>query len=101
MPGICRIGDIGYGLCTVPDSDHNVTGIIVAGAGRSLTEKSNIARLDDMIISDCGHSTSYINSGSGTVFVEGSPVARIGDTFSGSTWDGTLISGAGTVLAGG
>ena len=103
MPGVCRIGDIGYGTCTIPKSDHSTTGTIIEGAGRSLTEKSNTARLNDMIISDCAHGAiGYINSGSGTVLCEGSLVARIGDTFDGPTFiNGKLISGAGTVLAGG
>ena len=41
-----------------------------------------------------------IIAGSGTVFVEGLPAARVGDTFHG-TFEGRLVSGAGNVLIGG
>lgn len=95
-----RIGDLGQGHCTGGDG-HSATGKIFSGAGISLSEKANIARMNDIIISDCSHQkTGIISEGSGTVIVEGSLCARMGDRFDGS-FSGTIIEGAGTVLVGG
>lgn len=96
---ICRIGDTGDGTCKVGD-DHSATGTIIEGAAISLTEKSNIARVNDIIVSDCHNAVGRIISGSGTVYAEGSQVARIGDYFEGR-FEGELITGASTVFAGG
>ena len=61
-----------------------------------------MARINDIIISDCSHKTvGLISSGSGTVFVEGLPAARIGDSFHGTFTNGKLIEGAGNVFIGG
>ena len=98
-----RIGDIGYGTCPGDGGgSHSTTGTIVAGASISLVEGSPMARINDMIISDCSHSKiGLIIGGSGTVFVEGLPAARVGDAFDGTFSNGTLTSGSGTVIIGG
>ena len=100
MPQICRLGDTGHGTCTATDHDHSATGTIITGAGKSLTEGSNMARVSDIIISDCHDYVGRIISGSGTVIIEGNQAARVGDYFDGKFY-GTLIVGANTVFAGG
>jgi len=96
-----RIGDMGRGYCTGGDGHGDVTGTIYSGAGKSLAEGSNIARMNDIIISDCSHhKVGTIIEGSGTVFVEGSLCTRLGDSFDGA-FSGTILEGAGTVLVGG
>ena len=97
-----RIGDTGYGTCPGGDSSHSTTGTIITGASISLVGGSLMARMNDIIISDCSHSKiGLIIGGSGTVFVEGLPAARVGDAFDGTFSNGTLISGAGNVIIGG
>jgi len=95
-----RIGDMGQGYCTGGTGHSGATGKIFSGAGISLSEKANIARMNDIIISDCHGKTGIISEGSGSVIVEGSLCARMGDRFDGS-FSGTIIEGAGTVLVGG
>lgn len=101
-----RIGDTVYGTCYAGDSpshsqggSHDITGTIISGASITLAEGSLIARVGDMILSDCNIMSTIID-GSGTVFVEGIPAARVGDSFDG-TFKGEIVSGCGTVLIGG
>lgn len=101
MPAVCRIGDslsTGHGCdgtTTIADSntDHTVfangINIIVAGAP---TVVHNIPGGDG-----CVPHTAYLNTGSSTVFINGIPVGRIGD----SADAGAMISGSGNVFAGG
>lgn len=101
MSLVSRIGDKGYGTCPGGDSPHSTTGTIIEGASISLTEKANTARVNDVVVSDCSHQKiGRIVEGSGTVFVEGMNIARVGDKFDGAYY-GKLISGCGTVIAGG
>ena len=96
-----RIGDTGYGTCHAGGSgSHSATGTIISGASISLVGGSPMARINDMLISDCHSAVGIIIAGSGTVFVEGLPAARVGDSFDG-TFEGKLVSGCGTVLIGG
>lgn len=96
-----RMGDTGQGTCHAGgDGSHSATGTIISGASISLVGGSLMARMNDMLISDCHSAVGMIIAGSGTVFVEGLPAARVGDTFHG-TFEGRLVSGAGNVLIGG
>lgn len=101
-----RIGDTVYGTCYAGNSpshshggSHDITGTIISGASITFAEGSLIARVGDMVLSDCNIMSTIID-GSGTVFVEGLPTARVGDSFDG-TFKGKLTSGAGSVLIGG
>jgi uncharacterized Zn-binding protein involved in type VI secretion len=95
MPAICRIGDVGVGICNCHDSSINTSGVIVTGASISSVEGQNIARIGDIVLSSCGH-TGIIIVGSNDSVCEGSPIARVGDNFSGC-FTGILVSGASTV----
>lgn len=99
MPNVSRIGDIGSGVCCV-DTPHGTTGVIVTGAGTVFAESSNVSRIGDILVDNCHGVTGVIVAASGTVYAEGSNVARIGDYFTGC-FSGTIVTGAGTVFAGG
>jgi uncharacterized Zn-binding protein involved in type VI secretion len=91
-----RIGDTGNGICCQGDP-HGASGVIVTGAGLCFAEGLNIARIGDILVSNCHGRVGVIVGGSPTVFAEGSNIARIGDSFSGC-FSGQIVTGAGTVF---
>lgn len=99
MPNVSRIEDIGSGTCCV-DTPHGATGILVTGAGTVFAEESNVSRIGDTVVSNCHGAVGIMVTSSGTVNAEGAGVVRIGDYFTGC-FSGTLVTGAGTVFAGG
>lgn len=97
---VARIGDVGVGDDTCHESTkHNVSGIIINGAGTVKAEGSPVAQVGiSLVVRGDGHN-GIIITGAGTVFAEGAPVAQIGSLFQGC-FKGTIVSGAGTVTAG-
>ena len=93
---IARIGDMGVGVCCAHNGCISMTGKLITGAITVLAENSQVSRIGDIMLGDCGHIGIMI-TGSGTVMAEGSPVVRIGDSFSG-TFSGVVVSGANTVV---
>jgi len=98
MPGVARLGDpisTGHGCdgattLTGPSGDVFADGIAVERAGDPTVSHR---------VSGRGCSVSHvaaINAGSGSVFVNGKPLARIGD----SADAGSITGGSGTVFAG-
>lgn len=103
MPEKARIGDKCSGLCYDPSHAPNIPyatdGTITGpGAPSVTTEGSIVATEGDTVTSSCGHTGTIDPTGS-TVNAEGKPVARKGDSFSG-TYIGTIQEGAATVTAG-
>jgi len=96
---VSRIGDIGSGTCCV-DTPHGTTGVLVTGAGTVFAEGSQVSRIGDVLVDNCHGVTGIMVTSSGTVNAEGAGVVRIGDYFTGC-FSGTLVTGAGTVFAGG
>lgn len=98
MPEVARIGDTGVGTCCChpPIPCIGMTGVVASGAGTVNAESSNVARLGDIVLGNCGH-TGIIVSSSGTVTAEGALIARLGDSFTGC-FSGTIVTGAGTVI---
>lgn len=96
MLPLARLGDLTTGYCsTHTPGGHTTTGIVI-GASQNITVEGCIqARLGDIVLADCG-SIGVICSGSGKVFMNGLPAARIGDSFTG-TYSGTIINGASKV----
>lgn len=108
---VARIGDIGLGFCYGNDCDDKahdgdkITGTIVVGASNVNANGINVARIGDILISDCSHkNVGRIITGSPTVNANGLSVARIGDTFIGCFGDGDpngiLLTGSPNVYGG-
>jgi uncharacterized Zn-binding protein involved in type VI secretion len=101
MPAVCRIGDslsTGHactGVTTIADSntDHTVfaNGIAIIVVGAPTVSHSHPP------VPPCPPHVAYLNAGSSSVFINGIPVGRIGD----SADSGAMISGSGDVFAGG
>lgn len=84
MRGIARIGDKTLGTCYHPSHPplSNMGGTIITGSGDMQDQSKPVARLDDCVLTDCGH-RDYINSTSGTITNDAGlakKVARLADT---------------------
>lgn len=93
---IARQDDTTYGYCSAHDGYY--PGTITTFAGRTKCEGKYIARDGDVATASCGH-TGTINSSLSSVVVEGQPIARKDDSFSG-TYSGTITGGASKTFAG-
>lgn len=87
-----RVGDIAVGTCPAHESPKSFVATIVAGSSTVLTDGQPQARLSDILVASCGHSTLII-SGSTTVFTDGQPNARVGDAVSGPP-NGAIVNGS-------
>jgi len=74
--------DTGVGFCACCGTDITVT--IMIGMPTSLAGGLPKARMNDLVLSDCG-CVATIVTGNPTVLVGNMPVARVGDMFMGST----------------
>lgn len=92
MSKISRIGDRTQGICYAHNPPLSIGGAIITGSPTVKSEGWNVARLGDIIVSDCGH-TSTIVTASSNAKANGSGVARIGDKGEG-TYKCTIISGS-------
>lgn len=80
LRGIARVGDRTLGTCYHPSHPplENMGGTIITGSGNLQDQSKPVARLDDCVLTDCGH-RDYINSASGTI-ENIKLVARLNDT---------------------
>ena len=98
MPAVARQGD----STTTGHGCDSVTTVIGA-SGNVFANNIGVERAGDPCAPHtirsgkiCVPHSAVINAGSGTVYVNGKPLARIGD----STDGGAIITGSGTVFAG-
>lgn len=82
--GIARIGDRTDGICSHPSHIVPIQtgGTIITGSPNMQDQSKPIARLDDLVETDCGH-IDAINSSSGTITNDAGltkKVARLSDT---------------------
>jgi len=94
MSGIARLGDKTFGTCKHPSHDSPITigGTIITASGNSMTNSKGIARLGDLVRTDCGH-TDRIITASPDSNVNSRPIARLGDKVGGDgVYDATIIT---------
>ena len=80
--GIARIGDRTYGTCYSHPVPIITGGTIITGSPDMQDQNKPVARLDDLVETDCGH-IDAINSASGTITNDAGltkKVARLSDT---------------------
>jgi len=97
MPPVSRVGDMVSGHVSFPPTPA------VAGSGDVFTNNISTHRKGDTVLPHASPSPSPPHSratsaGSGTVFVNGKPITRIGDA---CDCGGSLMVGSGNVIAGG
>lgn len=79
MPGLARITDIGVGTCPCHDDPESYITTFITGATTVKTNGLDTTYIGTIGIASCGHPTTAL-TGSSSVYVEGSPVHRMGDT---------------------
>jgi len=91
---LCRLGDIGVGVCAVCRSAQ--TGKIQNGAATVTVGGIPVARAGDMVVAQCGH-IGIIQTAC-SLIIEGKFAARVGDPFFGD-FSGKLVVGSNNVTA--
>lgn len=78
MRGIARVTDRTSGTCSHPShlTPIQTGGRIVTGSGNMFDENLPVARLNDMVETDCGH-RDFIKSASGTIYNDAGLVQRV------------------------
>lgn len=95
---VCKVGDIGMGVCPCHLSPVGYTTTFVTGAATVNTNGANTCNLATIGVSSCGHATVVLTVSS-TVNAEGTGVHRVGD--SGANCGGyTAITGSDNVNSG-
>ena len=74
MPGVLRVGDIGFGVC----QGQFFIATVASGLGPYVSNEQPIAGVGCIAASTCGHPVTIL-SGSGIVDAGGRKVSRIGD----------------------
>ena len=99
MPGVCRDEDAtttGHGCDTTTTVTRPSTNVFCNGKG--VERKGDFTVSHDRLVGiECVAHTSSITEGSGTVFVNGEPIARITDACDA----GAITGGSTNVFAGG
>ena len=106
MPAQSRIGDDAmcpadaHGKNCCP---HGVPGPGVGGSPNVLADGQAVLRIGDPGVHSgcCGPNTWVVAGGSGTVFFNGIPASRVGDSTTHCGGGGALVAGSGTVVTGG
>ena len=99
MSGVCKVGDMGVGICPCHKSPVSYTTVFVSGAGSVNTNGSPTCNLTTVGGASCGHPTVVLTV-SGTVNAEGTGVHRLGD-LGANCGNYTATTSSGNVNAGG
>lgn len=105
MPGAVRDGDQTTGICDLglPDCPHSRTGTVNVVSPDVNVNGLGLHRLNDTGPTNCPHGGTFESvAGSATVFCNGRPVIRIGDTTICQVCgqSGTHSTGSGNVIVG-
>lgn len=96
--GVARVDDRTYGTCTAHLTPITTGGTITSGSPTIVVNDRAAARLGDIVVADCGH-TSEITSASSTVIGDEPPIARLDDTVGKGPYTATIISASSDVFA--
>lgn len=106
MTTVARKGDSVSGVCYQPGHGRRnppqyCTGAIIGESG-DISNNSGLARKGDLVQLYCNQNhQTIISDGSPTVFVNGIPVARLGDSVgNGSDFSGVVTGGSSDTFAG-
>lgn len=97
MPQVANLNQLCVGICCAhpPAPCIPMTGLISTGAATVNAEGLPVARIGDLVVLACGH-TSIVISGSPTVTAEKIPLSRVGDLV-GGVFTGSIATGTPTV----
>lgn len=94
--GVARLNDRTVGTCTHPSHPPlpNMGGKIITASGDTKANNRGIARLNDVVLTDCGHRSNII-TGSGNHKTNGRPTARLNDSIGNGPYRARIITASG------
>lgn len=99
MRGVARVSDRTLGTCSHPSHEVPITvgGTIITGSSNLQADNLPVARIDDQVRTDCGH-TDFIKTASGRI-ENIKLVARLADTVGrDGIYEATIISASTSVI---
>lgn len=99
--GTARLNDRTIGTCSHPSHQTPITvgGTIVTASADTKVNERGVARISDIVRTDCGH-TSKIITGSGTVKVNDRKHARLNDRVGNGPYDARIVTASGNTKLG-
>jgi len=97
--GTARLNDRTFGTCSAHPTPIQVGGTIVTASPDTKINNRGVARINDIVRTDCGH-TSKIITGSGTVKVNGRLHARLNDDVGNGPYTAKIITASGDTKLG-
>jgi uncharacterized Zn-binding protein involved in type VI secretion len=91
MPGQARLGDRTIGICSAHTVPITVGGTIVTASTDTFVNNRGVARLGDLVQTDCGH-TSLIVTASTDSLANNRGVARLSDAVASGPYVATIIT---------
>jgi uncharacterized Zn-binding protein involved in type VI secretion len=98
MSGTARLGDRTIGVCSAHRVPITVGGTIVTASTDTLVNGRGVARLGDLVQTDCGHTSSIITA-SGDSSANNKGVARLNDSIGAGPYIATIITASEDSLA--
>lgn len=94
--GVARLRDRTDGTCSHPSHPVPIRtgGKIITASGDTSANGRGVARLNDTVLTDCGH-TGKIITASGTNKTNGRPTARLNDRIGRGDYVATIVSASG------
>jgi uncharacterized Zn-binding protein involved in type VI secretion len=94
--GVARLNDRTTGTCSHPSHPVPITigGKIITASGDTKANRRGIARLNDVVLTDCGHRSKIITA-SGDHKTNGRPTARLNDAVGKGPYSARIITASG------
>lgn len=94
--GVARLRDRTTGTCSHPSHPVPITigGKIITASGDTSANGRGVARLRDIVLTDCGHRSKIITA-SGTNKTNGRPTARLNDRVGDGPYSARIITASG------
>lgn len=91
--GVARLNDRTTGTCSHPSHEVPITigGRIITASGDTKANGRGVARLDDIVLTDCGHRSKII-TGSGDTKTNGRLTARLNDRVGAGPYSARIIT---------
>ena len=94
MQPVCRVGDIGVGVCLGHKNPTPFVTVFTTGSSVATEEGQGLATVTTVGVATCGHTTVAV-TGSPLTTADGMPVHRVGD-IGVSSGGGTYVAATGS-----
>lgn len=90
---VARLNDKTFGVCSAHTHPISVKGKIISASTDTLANNRGVARLNDTVLADCGH-TSKIISASEDTLTNNRGTARLNDKVGAGPYSAKIITGS-------